>query len=102
MQFDVLRLQVEATLMSTCLCPLGNRGLLEHGGPQLEVPALVGEIPVFPAQHTLRLRQGPESHAHSPIQGNVAWSMAGGMPHDHLRFPHRIGSCVRWCGGAKR
>jgi hypothetical protein len=101
-QFDSLRLQVETTLMSPCLHPLGNRCLLEHGGPQLEAPKLVSEISVFPAQHTLHLRQGPESRAHSPIQGNVIRSMAGGMPHDHLWFPHHIGSCVCGCGGAKR
>jgi hypothetical protein len=48
-QFDGLRLQVETTLTSPCLRPLGNRGLLEHGGPQLEAPALISEISVFPA-----------------------------------------------------
>jgi hypothetical protein len=66
-QFDGLCLQVEATLTPPRLCPLGSRGLLEHGGPQLEALALVGEIPVFPAQHTLHLRQDPESRAYSPI-----------------------------------
>jgi hypothetical protein len=56
MQFDGLCLQVEATLTPLRLTPLGSRGLLEHGGPQLEALVLVGEIPVFPVQHTLHLR----------------------------------------------
>jgi hypothetical protein len=48
-QFDGLSLQVEATLTPLHLCPLSSRGLLEHGGPQLEALALIGEIPIFPA-----------------------------------------------------
>jgi hypothetical protein len=55
-QFNGLCLQVEATLTPPRLRPLGSRGLLEHGGPQLEALALVDEIPVFPVQHTLHLR----------------------------------------------
>jgi hypothetical protein len=50
----------------------------------------------------MHLREGPESRAYSPIQGDVAWSVVGGMPYDHLRFPRRVGTCVRSCGGAKR
>jgi hypothetical protein len=68
---DGLHLQVKAMPLCLCCRPLNGRYLLEHGGPQLEAPVLVGEILVFPAQDMLRLGQGHVSHAHGHIQGNV-------------------------------
>jgi hypothetical protein len=52
---DGLHLQVKAVLSCLRRRPLSGRCLLEHGGPQLEAPTLVGEILVFLTQDKLCL-----------------------------------------------
>jgi hypothetical protein len=56
---------------------------------------LVDEVLAFLMQGALYLGQSSVSHAHGLVQGNAAWSMEGGVPHDNFWFPHSTDSSIR-------